>query len=366
MLPDRKSVSDEWINQAMNSLSDSLRTRHFALLTSGSTGLPKIVVGSREKAENLARVLHEKQRSEPVKRTVLGLPLSYCYAFVNQYVWSRVMGRELAVTRGFKDADQFKNALDNPIETMLCLVGAQMPLFIQNYGDNVFPGVIRLHFAGGHFPQPSIGIIRRLFPNAEIFNNYGCAEAMPRLTLRKLEESQEGANIGRPLPGITLKTDGDGRILFLSPYRAVGFYDSEGWHLVGNEEWVPSGDLGEEISGGYWKITGRSNEVFKRYGEKISLPGVLESVYGVWPHPAGVFREKDRAGEEGYVLVLSPAPDPEQIQRILQTFRKKHPRTQWPLRVESTAELPMLSNGKIDALGLKNLSGKMVHWDQRI
>ena len=70
---------------------------------------------------------------------------------------------------------------------MICLIGAQVPLLIEYYAGHVFSGVIRVHFAGGRFPAERLGDLHQIFPNAQIFNNYGCAEALPRLTLRPAE-----------------------------------------------------------------------------------------------------------------------------------------------------------------------------------
>lgn len=366
LLPDRPGIPEGWIEERIEGLPASLRARHFALLTSGSTGTPKIVVGARDRAERLARVLHERQDSGPVRSTVLALPISYSFAFVNQYVWSRVMGRELVVTRGFKDPDRLLGALSGSSAAMLCLVGPQIPLLSRSCGNRNFPGVIRLHFAGGPFPQRSMPEIKNLFPRARIFNNYGCVEAMPRLSLRPLETADEASDVGKPLPGVEMRTGPNGEILFRSPYRAVAYLDEVGSHLVGDADWVPSGDLGREAGDGSWRIEGRANEVFKRYGEKVSIPAVMEALQGAWKGQAGSYLEKDKAGEEGYVLVLSPQPDDSQAQAVLQVIRKNHPRTHWPLRLESTAHLPLLANGKVDSAGLRHVEAKRVHWDQRI
>ena len=366
LLPDQIDKSVKWISNALNSLPEELRTQHFALLTSGSTGEAKIVIGARARTENLARILDSKQDSQAVKAAVLCLPLSYSYAFVNQYVWSRVMGKELITSKGLKEPDLLKHLLMNAQDAMICLIGAQIPLLIHNFGDPTFPGIIRVHFAGGQFPQQWIDKIKSMFPSARIYNNYGCVEAMPRLTLRPLEDSDDGANIGCPLPGIEMKTDGDGSILFKSPYRAVAFYDANGLKMVSDEDWTASGDLGEEIGNGYWRILGRSNEVFKRYGEKISLSRLLTTVSAVWPNHAAMFRKADPSGEDGYVLVLSPSPEQDDVRKILLAFRKNHPRTHWPLQVEGVESMPLLKNGKIDTLALNNLQSKTVHWKQRI
>jgi acyl-CoA synthetase (AMP-forming)/AMP-acid ligase II len=366
-LPNRRGITKEWVEKGMKQLPENFQQNHFALLTSGSTGKPKLVIGSRKRAEKLVHVLHKVQDSEPAKQTVLALPLSYCYAFVNQWLWSKVMKRELILSGGFQKPDNLKKCLLEAENCLLCLIGAQIPLFVRNYGDNVsFPGVIRLHFAGGPFPQSQIKLVKSFFPNARIFNNYGCAEAMPRLSCRPLEDSNEGSNIGVPLPGIEMKTGSQGEILFRSPYRAVGFYDDSGFRVPLDEDWVASGDFGEPIENNYWRIKGRSDEVFKRYGEKISIPQLLDTVYTQWSGQAVFYQEMTASGEQGHVLVLSPEPTKEQVQRILQSFRRNHPRTHWPIRLESISSMPYLPNGKIDKFALHGNKNLTVHWKQRI
>lgn len=366
LLPDKTPVAPGWVDEALRALPAPLRTGHFVLLTSGSTGKPKLVIGSRERAEALARVLHELQDSAPVAETILVLPLNYCYGFVNQWLWSRCFSRRLVRTDGFSQPDALGRALRQATDAMLCLVGAQVPLLTQYFGQESFPGVMRLHFAGGRFPQERLDVIRQLFPRAEVFNNYGCAEAMPRLTLRRAGDADVAHNIGRPLPGIELTTDEMGALRFRSPYSAVGYVDASGFHGIDADTWVPSGDLGERNPDMTWRLSGRANEVFKRYGEKISLPVLLNTVATVWPHQAVFYRERDNAGEEGHVLMLSPHPQSSDVQFILQAFRAATARTHWPLRVESAPRLPALPNGKTDVLSLPAMPDKVVHWSQRV
>jgi len=261
---------------------------------------------------------------------------------------------------------QFEKSLKEAKNGMLCLVGAQVPLFTQNFSRISYPGIIRLHFAGGFFPQKDIKSLKKFFPNAKIFNNYGCAEAMPRLTIRPLESSNEGNNIGRPLPDIRMKTGEFGEILFQSPYGAVAFYDENGLNIIKQEDWVPTGDLGERCDNGYWFVNGRTNEVFKRFGEKIALPRLLKTVFSCWNGQAAFYREKDPSGEEGHILIISPKPSKDQIRSILQAFRKNYPRTHWPIRVESISTFPLLPNGKVDLVGLSKIENKEIHWRQRI
>src|ERR1039457_1749344 len=78
-LPEKTGVGHEWIEKSLSVLPDGLKNGHFVLLTSGTTGTPKLVIGQRQRSENLAATLHRLQESEPVEETVLALPLSYSY-----------------------------------------------------------------------------------------------------------------------------------------------------------------------------------------------------------------------------------------------------------------------------------------------
>lgn len=364
--PRKSGAGKEWIETALAELPADLRTGHFALLTSGSTGQPKLVIGQKARSEALARALHERQESEAVRRTVVALPLTYCYAFVNQWLWARVMDRELILTPGFSSPDQLERTLVAAEDAMFCMVGAQVPLLTGGLAGRVFPGVRRLHFAGGRFPQDKLDVLRPFFPNAQVYNNYGCAEAMPRLAIRRAEAAAAGANIGHPLPGVELMAGEQDALLFRSPYGIVGYVDATGFHAIISEDWVPTGDLARQQADGTWELLGRANEVFKRYGEKVSLPSLLTTLAPAWSGQMAFYRETDAAGELGHVLVLEGTPDEDAVRAVLRALRANYSRVHWPLRIESVMVLPRLPNGKINTLSLNQDPGWEVHWRQRI
>jgi acyl-CoA synthetase (AMP-forming)/AMP-acid ligase II len=146
---------------------------------------------------------------------------------------------------------------------------------------------------------------------------------------------------------------------------AVGVDETFGYHFT-PDEWVLSGDLGEPMDDGGWRLLGRANEVFKRYGEKISLPRLLTTVKSHWSGDAVFYQEVDPNGEQACVLVLSPEPDKQEVRQILMAFRNNHSRPHWPLRIESLEQMPLLPSGKIDTLALAEARGKQLHWRQRI
>jgi acyl-CoA synthetase (AMP-forming)/AMP-acid ligase II len=353
------------VDEALEQLPERLRQDHFVLLTSGSTGRPKLIVGDRSRAERLARVLHTAQDNDVAARTVVALPLSYSFAFVNQWVWATVHERELVPTVGLGDPTALGRALAGAREAMLCLVGVQSTLMLAAFEGRVFEGVTRLHFAGGPFPQSRLPTLRRMFPHAAMTNNYGCAEAMPRLTIRTADAHELATNVGRPLPGIELRADDAQLLHFRSVYGAVAVFEGGRLREIGAEDWVPSGDLAEREGDGTWRLLGRAGEVFKRHGEKVSTVQVLETVGEVWAAQAATYLDRDRCGEPGYVLVLAPAPSQVRLRALLRTIRDHHMRSQWPLRVEGRDTLPRLANGKLDVTTLAVQTGSVL-WDQRL
>lgn len=365
ILPSNLPLSDEWLDDALHRLPQAFYTKHFLLLTSGSTGQPKIIVASRERAEHLVEVIHRAQDGEATRETICCLPLSYSYSFVNQWLWSRILGRRIILTDGFMRPDELKATLDVAHDAMICMVGAQVSLLRSFFGGRTFSGIIRLHFAGGRFPQEQLGPLKQIFPNATIFNNYGCAEAMPRLAIRRAEDADVAANIGRPLAGVELKSGIEDQLLFRSPFRAVGFIENSSFRAFDDNDWIDTGDLGRAGDNGMWILLGRKSEVFKRFGEKISLPAIDAVVKRVWCEELTFYRETDSMGENGHVLVIAPHPEERQVKAILMELRRDFSRPHWPLRVESLERLPRLPNNKVDTRALKEQKDIIVHWSQR-
>lgn len=364
-LPERGAPDPAWITARLENIPAPLWRDHFILLTSGSTGQPKLVIGRRSRAEALARLLHQTQQLDAISETLLALPLTYCFAFVNQWLWGHLHQRSVIATAGLANPNAFLAALEHTNQAMLCLVGAQLPLLQGVLGDRVFASVRHVNFAGGRFPQESLPLLSRWFPEARILNNYGCAEAMPRLTQREAREAEEAAVIGRPLPGVRLQAAENNALLFQSPFAAVGFVDGDGFHAVNDAAWLPTGDLAEPLSDGQWRLLGRASEVFKRFGEKIALPAMLETLRAVCTFELAAYIQQDATGEDGYVLVLGGPADKASARALLAVFRDHFPRPHWPLRIDQVPALPLLANGKPDLLKLRTLPALEL-WRQRI
>ncbi len=369
ILPSKFKDAQNSILEALKALPLSLHKDHFILLTSGSTGAPRLVIGSKLRAQKLVNVLFEVQQCQILENIIGTLPLSYSFGLINQWLLAKEEKLQFVPSEGLASPKIFFEILSCAPNSMLCMIGAQVELLRQTVGAHQqFPLVKRIHFAGGLFPQLSLPYLNQIFPNAIIFNNYGCVEAMPRLAIRLSGESLDPHNIGKPLPGIELYSDLDQKLQFKSPYSAIAVIDQGRVHFIDQQDWTATGDLGLENPDGTWTLLGRENAVFKRYGEKVSLSEIESKLKQNWDSSMSFYREKDRHGEDGYVIVLSPHPSKDQVVNFLQSIRNALSKPLWPLALASLNEIPKLPSGKPDVLKLAQLVERdgQTHWRHRL
>lgn len=362
LAPARRGVDAAWFAAALARLPSELARDHVALLTSGSTGAPRLVIGRKARAVALAHQLHRRQELEDVERTVTLLPLGYSYAFVNQLVWARVHDRAIVVSPGLADGAATRALLRDGPDTMICLVGPMLALLARQLAPGeALRAVTRVNFAGGPFPWAERDTLARVFPRARVFGNYGCAEAMPRLCVAPAEALTGPGELGPALAGVELRVDEAGELRFRSPYAAVGLLEGDAYRAVAPDEWLGTSDLARDEGGGRFRLLGRKSEIYKRYGEKVSVAQQLDAVRQAWRGDVAAFLERDAAGEPGHVLVLAPAPGPDEVRAVLKVFRAGFPRSHWPLRLDSVAALPLSANGKPDAAALA-AGPRHTHW----
>lgn len=330
-----------------------------ALLTSGSTGEPRILATSVERLDRGLEAIHHAQALDDVACTAALLPLAYSYALVNQLLWAVRFERRLVLTAGLAMPADALRQVRAASADMLCLVAHQARL-LERYGfgaDDSLPSVRVVNFAGAPFPTSSVVFLRTLFPNAVLLNNYGCAEAMPRLTVGRVGDANaSGAWVGAPIRDIELRIDGDeraGPILFRGPSSSLGTLAGDGT-LQAHPEWIASGDLGRLEADGL-HVLGRHDQVVKIFGERLSLVEVEHALHAAGAREAFAWLGEDARGEGAVQAVAGGAlpPDADAVQRA---FAAQLPRNLWPQEVRYAADWPTLANGKTDRQQLKALT----------
>lgn len=316
------------------------------LLTSGSTGDPKAIVTSAERLAVGIRAIHEAQGLAPIASTAVLLPLAYSFAFVNQLLWSVMMERQLHLPGPLTDMGACVERIRASGDDMLCMVAHQVPALMRmGLGTGALENVRCVNFAGSPFPMTAFDDLRALFPNARLMNNYGCAEAMPRLACTEVRTATGPvSHVGHAIGDIVLRIGGDGAsgpIEFKGSSTALGTILPDG-SLQPFIDWIPSGDIGRLDNDGL-HVLGRHDQVVKIGGERLSLLDVEHALADFGARQVAVWLEP----EERVTAVISLAA-PVELTALLKFLRHRLPRALLPSAIYQADEWPLNPNQKTD------------------
>jgi len=332
------------------------------LYTSGSTGKPRGVVQSFRNIDANTRSIVQYLELGPADRALLILPLYYCY------------GRSVLQTHLFVGGSLF---LDNrfafPRLVLEAIAGerctglAGVPLTFEIIRRQVDVstldlGTLRyLTQAGGAMAQETIEWVRRAFHAARLFVMYGQTEATARLSYLPPERAAEKrGSIGIPIPGVELRVVDDrgsalapgetGNLVARGSNVTLGYLDEpEETAAILRDGWLWTGDLAVQDADGFFYHRGRSKEILKIGGHRVS-PAEIEHV--VAEHPdvadAAVIGVPDSLHGELPVafVVVRPghAPTAEDLQRYC---RERLPAYCVPQALHFVEALPRSESGKL-------------------
>ena len=110
-----------------------------------------------------------------------------------------------------------------------------------------------------------------------IVEGYGLTETSPTLTINRPDDFRFDS-VGKPLPTVELKLDGDGEILAKGPNVFGGYHaDPEATRAAFTADgWFRTGDLGRFTPDGFLQIIGRKKEILVTAGGKNVPPANIE------------------------------------------------------------------------------------------
>jgi acyl-CoA ligase (AMP-forming) (exosortase A-associated) len=352
------------------------------LYTSGSTGQPKGVVLSHRNLIAGAESVSHYLGNAPDDVILSALPFSFDAGF-SQLTTAFSAGAHVVLLNYALPADVVRLCARHRVTG---LTGVP-PLWIQ-IADQDWPAEAAGHLryfanTGGKMPKATLDRLRSLFPGATPFLMYGLTEAFRSTYLDPAEVDRRPGSIGKAIPNaeiLVVRPDGsvcepgeEGELVHRGALVAMGYWNdpertaqrfrpapAREFGLCADEIAVWSGDTVVRDEDGFLYFVGRSDEMIKTSGYRVSPTEIEESAYNTGlVRDAVAFGVEDVKLGQRVVLVVSPASGTTvDVDSLLARMRQALPLYMLPRRVEVKPEIPRSPSGKFDrALLRKELAG---------
>ena len=164
------------------------------------------------------------------------------------------------------------------------------------------------------------------FPNA-VWSTYGMTETLSHIALRRLNGPAR-SEWYEPLPGVTVSLNADGCLVIDAP------------HLCDRR--LVTNDIGEQKSGGAFRILGRRDNVVCTGGVKIQMEEVERKLAGRMAVPFLITKRNDEKFGE-VVVMLHEGGAVEELRQVCRQLLTKYEQPRLYLSVD---RLPMTETGK--------------------
>ncbi|MBI1178649.1 AMP-binding protein [bacterium] len=343
------------------------------IYTSGSTGNPKGVMMTHQSMVFAAASLIEYLRLTPDDVIINVLPLAFDYGLY-QLLMSVTLGATLVLERSFTYPGQIYALLDAHQVTTFPGVPTVYATLVTHHRKKplCFPSVRRITNTAAALPEEHIPVLREIFPNAMVFKMYGLTECKRVCYLEPELAFSKPNSVGKAIPGTeVLVLDADGRPV---PPNVPGILHVRGPHVMQGywrqpeltrhmlkegrfpgDKLLCSHDWFKTDADGYLYFLGRSDDIIKSRGEKVSpieVENVLYSIPGVLT--AAVVGTPDPLLDSAVVACVIKEPDSTlteaEVRRIclsrLENFMV-------PSRIIFVDDMPKTSTGKVSKKELK-------------
>jgi amino acid adenylation domain-containing protein len=348
----------------------------FMLTTSGSTGLPKIVPLAAGAVHQFTDWAASQFGIGPGTKVLNYAPLNFDLCLLD--IWSTLKAGGCVVLVDQAKATHGGYLVDLLADNEVDVVQA-VPMLYRLLIDETresggrFPSVKHVITTGDKIPATSLAQLPELFPNARVFNVYGCTETNDSM-MHEFDltggEPPAKMPIGKPLPGVDARIEdenggplegaGTGELLVRTPFQTRGYLAvarNEGTFVSrtddgqGEQTYYRTGDIVRRDEEGVLTLEGRSDFYVKVRGVRVSTQVVEQAIQ---EHPdvieVAVIPVPDEMAGSKLHAVVRKEPD---SQFNGMTLRKhligRLARTEMPGSIAIVTEpLPKTSTGKID------------------
>lgn len=331
------------------------------LYTSGTTGQPKGACLTHRGMLANARAISEALPMAQYPSTAIALPLHHAYPLISQLLSTLFIGGTVQLFRGLAFAFPVLQELAREaIESFSGMPSTfRMLAQLEALSELDLSCVRYVCSAGARLKPEDLEFIRRVFPDARIFNNYGLVEAGPRVAVIEDQDPHFAqGSVGRALPGVRMRVVTDGRpaqagevgeVQIHTPAVMARYWNapSDSQHVM-DGEWLRTRDMGYLDADGYLFLHGRREDVVASGGDKIS-PFEVEDVLQRHPQirEAAVIGADDPMRGERIVAWVVPESDRFDPQDAIRHCTSHLARHKCPHEVRIIERLPKTKNGKV-------------------
>lgn len=339
--------------------------------TSGSTGIPRLVMVSQANLIANTEAIIRSQHLGTDERALLIMPVSYCFgaSVLHTHLYQ---GGGVVFDSRFMFPDKVLQAVDKYGCTTFAGVPTVYNILLRrsNIRTVALSSLRRFLQAGGALAPESIEDLRRIVPNAKFFVMYGQTEATARISCLPSERLKEKlGSAGLPLDNVKVRIVNEdrqeledretGEIEVSGPSICPGYLDEpEATQNKFCQGWLRTGDLGYRDEDGYLWIRGRTSDFVKIRGYRVGLAEVearVGAISGV-SECAATSVQHPEAGEALALFVVKADGETNGSASLVERVRQALP-SQWTcVSIKEVSELPRTANGKIARSHLQTLA----------
>lgn len=347
----------EGVNDFIQGSPDSIA---IIMFTSGTSGTPKAVPMTSQAIWHNCHETAKRLRISPTDRLLINSPPYFTSAIIHNFTMFSV-GASVVVDRSLLLGTNLVELLNQ----YKCTGFAGVPVHFTRLSGVIEEGILpkNLRFlmnSGEHLPLPILKKIRTYLPGVEFFCVYGLTEVAGRLcVLDSKDVDKKIGSVGKPLAGMTIairdeigqlvEPDELGEIYVSGLCLMGGYMNNEKANRSSMTEWgLATGDFGYLDQDGYLFIKGRSDDILKVGGEKVSLKMIedcslnYDSFVDVLAEP--VF-DKNMGTVPCLYYVLKPGTTYKR-KELIRLLKKELPTTHLPVFFKEVDSIPRAASGK--------------------
>jgi acyl-CoA ligase (AMP-forming) (exosortase A-associated) len=341
------------------------------LYTSGSTGRPKGVVLSHRNLIAGAESVSEYLGNDEEDTILAALPLSFDAGF-SQLTTAFAVGAHVVLVNYLAAGDVVRLCAEHRVTGLTCVPPLWMQLADQAWPPEATTSMRYFASTGGRMPRATLAKLRAIFPRSKPYLMYGLTEAFRSTFLDPVEVDRRPDSIGKAIPNaeiLVVREDGSlchpgeqGELVHRGALVAMGYWNDpertaarfrpvpgrEGG-ICTEETAVFSGDLVKRDEDGFLYFVGRTDEMIKTSGYRVSPTEIEEVAYatGLVGEAVALGVEDEHLGQH-IVLAASAVNGRLDPDALLAQLRRKLPRYMLPKHVVVRSSLPRSPNNKFD------------------